>query len=143
MKYLGVLIDGNLSWKHHINYISTKISKGTGVIARLGHLVPRTTLLLNIYRSLSRTVYFLLSLCLGPNLECSFKQNRHFTKAGSSFNVFFPIIHLTVLLFLLVWEFYQSKCFTSNWLPLCYMKSKIIVLLPIFLNFLLALNRLG
>ena len=51
MKYLGVLIDGNLSWKHHINYISTKISKGIGIIARLRHLVPRTTLL-NIYRSL-------------------------------------------------------------------------------------------
>ena len=51
VKYLGVLIDGNLSWKHHINYISTKISKGIGIIARLRHLVPRTTLL-NIYRSL-------------------------------------------------------------------------------------------
>ena len=51
MKYLGVLIDDNLSWKHHINYISTKISKGIGIIARLRHLVPRTTLL-NIYRSL-------------------------------------------------------------------------------------------
>ena len=51
VKYLGVLIDGNLSWKHHINYISTKISKGIGIVARLRHLVPRTTLL-NIYRSL-------------------------------------------------------------------------------------------
>ena len=35
VKYLGVVIDGNLSWKHHINYISTKISKGIGIIARL------------------------------------------------------------------------------------------------------------
>ena len=51
VKYLGVLIDGNLSWKYHINYISTKISKGIGIIARLRHLVPRATLL-NIYRSL-------------------------------------------------------------------------------------------
>ena len=51
VKYLGVLIDGNLSWKHHINYISTKISKGIGIIARLRHLERRTTLL-NIYLSL-------------------------------------------------------------------------------------------
>ena len=51
MKYLGVLVDENLSWKHHINYISTKISQGIGIIARLRHLVPRTTLL-NIYCSL-------------------------------------------------------------------------------------------
>ena len=51
VKYLGVLIDENLSWKQHINYISTKISKGIGIITRLRHLVPLTTLL-NIYRSL-------------------------------------------------------------------------------------------
>ena len=51
MKYLGVLIDEILSWKHHINYISTKISEGVGIITRLRHLVSRTTLL-NIYRSL-------------------------------------------------------------------------------------------
>ena len=51
VKYLGVLIDDNLSWKHHINYIATKISKGIGIIARLRHSVPHTTLL-NIYRSL-------------------------------------------------------------------------------------------
>ena len=51
MKYLGVLLDDNLSWKPHIEYISTKISKGIGIIARLRHLVPFSTLL-NRYRSL-------------------------------------------------------------------------------------------
>ena len=51
VKNLGVLNDGNLSWKHHINYISTKISKGISIITMLRHLVPRITLL-NIYRSL-------------------------------------------------------------------------------------------
>ena len=44
----------NLSWKDHINYISTKISKGIGIIARLRHLVPHTTLL-NIYHSLIKS----------------------------------------------------------------------------------------
>ena len=51
VKYLGVLIDGNLSWKQHIDYISMKISKGIGIIARLRHLIPFSALL-NIYRSL-------------------------------------------------------------------------------------------
>ena len=51
VKYLGVLIDENLSWKHHINYTSTKIGKGIGIIARLRQSVRRTTLL-NIYCSL-------------------------------------------------------------------------------------------
>ena len=51
VKYLGILIDNNLSWKYHIDYISSKVSKGIGIIARLRHLVPFATLL-NIYRSL-------------------------------------------------------------------------------------------
>ena len=51
MKYLGVLLDDNLSWKPHIDYISTKISKGISIIATLRDLVPFSTLL-NIYRSL-------------------------------------------------------------------------------------------
>ena len=48
VKYLGLLLDDNLSWKPHIDYISTRISKGIGIIARLRHLVPFSTLL-NIY----------------------------------------------------------------------------------------------
>ena len=51
VKYLGILIDNNLSWKYHIDYISSKVSKGIDMIARLRHLVPFATLL-NIYHSL-------------------------------------------------------------------------------------------
>ena len=54
IKYLGVLIDQNLSWKYHIIYIDsivTKISKNVGLIAKLRHSVPRP-ILVNIYKSL-------------------------------------------------------------------------------------------
>ena len=51
VKYLGILIDNNLSWKYHIDYISSKVSKGIGMSARLRLLVPFATLL-NIYRCL-------------------------------------------------------------------------------------------
>ena len=51
IKYLGVLIDQNLSWKYHIDSIVTKISKNVGLIAKLRHSVPRP-ILLNIYNSL-------------------------------------------------------------------------------------------
>ena len=51
IKYLGLLIDENLSWKTHINSVATKISKTIGLIARLRHIVPTCTLL-NIYQSL-------------------------------------------------------------------------------------------
>ena len=51
VKYLGLIIDKNLSWKHHIENIASKISKSIGIITRLRHFVPLSTLL-NIYRSL-------------------------------------------------------------------------------------------
>ena len=51
VKYLRVIIDQHLSWKHHINYIALKISRNIGIISRLRHFVPLKTLL-SIYNSL-------------------------------------------------------------------------------------------
>ena len=51
MKYLGVLIDENLSWKNQLNCVITKISKTIGMIAKLRHFVP-SSVLINIYKSL-------------------------------------------------------------------------------------------
>ena len=48
VKYLGILIDNHLTWKPHIDYVTTKISKTIGVIARLSNFVPQSTLL-NLY----------------------------------------------------------------------------------------------
>ena len=46
-----MLTDENLSWKHHILNIASKISTSIGIIARLRHFVPLNTLQY-IYRSL-------------------------------------------------------------------------------------------
>ena len=46
IKYLGLLIDENLSWKTHIHSVANKISKTIGLIARLRHIVPTCTLLI-------------------------------------------------------------------------------------------------
>ena len=43
-KFLGVLIDNNLSWKNHIEYIAKKIAKRVGIIKRIRHTLPLKTL---------------------------------------------------------------------------------------------------
>ena len=65
VKFLGILIDCNLKWKHHIDFISLKISKTIGILARLRHFVPTETLLM-IYRSLIMP-YLSYGICVwGP-----------------------------------------------------------------------------
>ena len=49
--YLGVLIDENLSWSHHIAYVASKITKSIGIIFRTRHFVRLSTLH-HIHRSL-------------------------------------------------------------------------------------------
>ena len=43
-KFLGVIIDENLSWKNHINCTSKTISKNIGVINKLKHFIPYSIL---------------------------------------------------------------------------------------------------
>ena len=56
VKYLGVLIDENLSWKSHVDSVIIKISKTIGMIAKARYFVS-STVLINIYNSLK---------CLSP-----------------------------------------------------------------------------
>ena len=37
IKYLGVMIDESLTWKYHIAYICSRISRNTGIISKLRH----------------------------------------------------------------------------------------------------------
>ena len=49
--FLGVNIDNNLTWKPHINYIVTRISKGVGIFLHLSKELPKNILTL-IYKTL-------------------------------------------------------------------------------------------
>ena len=48
-KYLGVLIDGKLSWKYHIHSVNMKLRKDIGIISKLKDFVMKST---------SRSLYF-------------------------------------------------------------------------------------
>ena len=47
-KYLGILIDNKLNWSNQINAINLKLSKGTGLLAKIRHYVP-TSVLRSLY----------------------------------------------------------------------------------------------
>ena len=62
IKYLGVLIHENLSWRKHIVTVATKISKTIGMLSKLRHFVP-SSVLVNVYNALitSYSTYGLIS----------------------------------------------------------------------------------
>ena len=49
MKYLGVMMDGTLSWKEHVNYLNSKIARGSRAISKIKPYANIKTL---------RTLYF-------------------------------------------------------------------------------------
>ena len=61
VKYLGVYIDADFSWKHHIEHISGQISKCVGFIGKLRHFFPRQTPL-SIFQSLI-SPYLTFGIC--------------------------------------------------------------------------------
>ena len=44
-KFLGVIIDNRLNWQHHINYISSKVVKGIGIIIKVRKVLDNKSLL--------------------------------------------------------------------------------------------------
>ena len=52
-KHLGLYLDEKINFNHHINVKISKANKGTGIIKRLSHILPRKSLI-TIYKSLIR-----------------------------------------------------------------------------------------
>ena len=51
VKYLGVKIDGNLSWESHIDYLSVKLNRANALLFKIRNFVNSSIL---------RTIYFAL-----------------------------------------------------------------------------------
>ena len=66
IKFLGVIIDENLTWKSHIEVVENKISKNIGVLYRASHLLDFKNLLkiyfsfIHIYISYANTAWVVL-----------------------------------------------------------------------------------
>ena len=51
VKFLGVFIDENLSWKYHISFLSSRLSRSAGIFLKLRHYVSLTQM---------KTIYYSL-----------------------------------------------------------------------------------
>ena len=51
IKFLGLLLDENLSWKHHLSELSKKLARTCGIFFKVRHLLP-TNVLVSLYYSL-------------------------------------------------------------------------------------------
>ena len=70
-KFLGVIIDSNLTLSHHFNYISNKLTRIWGVLSRLKHYVP--VLILKIIYSYEITAW---GFNVGPRIKTLQKGNQ-------------------------------------------------------------------
>ena len=51
IKYLGIIIDGRLTWKHHIYELRKKLNKSIGIIYKMKNIAP-LRVLLSLYYAL-------------------------------------------------------------------------------------------
>ena len=72
VKYLGLMIDSNLSRKYHIESNCHKISKSIGIIAKIRHYVSRRVLL-SVYNSLI-VPYLTYGVCAWENCALTFQR---------------------------------------------------------------------
>ena len=63
-KFLGVIIDENLTWMRHINLVTSKISKNIGVMHKLSYYLF-TDAIKNPILYFSISVHSLRQYCLG------------------------------------------------------------------------------
>jgi hypothetical protein len=68
VKYLGILIDEHLAWNFHLNSLATKLRKTNGIISKLLHFVPRSTMR-SIYFALFHSHISYASIVWGQNIS--------------------------------------------------------------------------
>ena len=56
VRYLGIVLDENLSWTHHKNSLAGKLRKSNGALSKLRHYNPRATIV-SIYFPCSTLTY--------------------------------------------------------------------------------------
>ena len=78
IKYLGVLLDEKLSWKHHIAYVCSRLARNTGIFSKLRHYMSLAQLK-QLYYSLVHPYISYAILAWGSGVKTQikkYKQNK-------------------------------------------------------------------
>ena len=73
IKYLGVLLDKKLSWKHHIAYVCSRLARNTGIFSKLRHYMSLAQLK-QLYYSLVHPYISYAILAWGSGVKTQIKQ---------------------------------------------------------------------
>ena len=57
-KFLGVIIDENLTWKQHMLYMTDKIAKSTGILSKIRHYISNNLLITLYYTLIYPYLYY-------------------------------------------------------------------------------------
>ena len=68
IKYLGVILDNKLTWKHHIFELCKKLNRAVGMLYKIRRLNCNTSLLLSLYFSIFQS-HLTYGICLWGNAD--------------------------------------------------------------------------
>ena len=89
-KFLGVQLDAKLSWKKHIEYISTKLAKCAGILIKARMKLPKSSLI-NLYYCFAYPYLIYCNHVWGNNYPTNLERLIIMQKETDQDNYLFPI----------------------------------------------------
>ena len=88
VKFLGVIIDENLTWKNHIEVVENKISKNIGVLYRASHLLDFKNLLKIYFSFIHIYISYANIAWVSTKLQGILKKQKHAARINFHANRF-------------------------------------------------------
>ena len=71
-KFLGVIIDDQLKWTHHINSVCKKVNQSIGILVKLKNIFKKTTLI-NVYKTFTQPHLMYCNIVWGNTAQTHLK----------------------------------------------------------------------
>ena len=102
VKYLGLVVDDALTWSQHIDYISSKIAPGVGILKRTRSFLPKQSLL-TLYKSMIQPYFRYCNIVWGQCNETLLDrlQTLQSRAARVIANVSYEAVMITIVCFVI------------------------------------------